>query len=394
MKSVPQQLEAIGPARLQRLLEISETLSSTLDLKQLLEMIIDTATDLTDTASASILLVEPDSGKLYFAATTGEKQPKEEMVVPLEGTIAGWIVDHGEALILDEVPENRRSYPEVDDSTQNMLGVPLVTKQRVIGVLETVNKQNGKLYSRRDVAVLQALASQAAVAIENARLFQQTDLIAEFMHELKTPLMALTAASEILARDELPQKQQELLSMIQQETARLSKLAQDFLELARLESGRTHLTYEPVDLTAILYDVMRLQEPQAASRNITVTVDIPNDLPVVMGDQNRLKQVLLNLTSNAIKYNVDGGAIKIVVRVIDGEVAIEVSDTGVGIAPEFLEHLFERFYRVPDREGFTEGAGLGLSIAKRILLEHGGRIEVRSVVGQGSTFCCYLPSHS
>ena len=128
-----------------------------------------------------------------------------------------------------------------------------------------------------------------------------------------------------------------------------------------------------------------------AKRHINIEVSIPDYLLTISGDYNRLKQVLLNLTSNAIKYNVDYGIVTIDVNVLEKEVGISIGDTGQGIASENLPHLFERFYRVPDSEGFSQGTGLGLSIASRIIEEHGGRIEVSSEVGKGSTFCCYLP---
>jgi signal transduction histidine kinase len=211
------------------------------------------------------------------------------------------------------------------------------------------------------------------------------------MHELKSPLMALTAASELLAREILDEKHQELIEMIQRETMRLSKMAQDFLDLARLESGRVQLSQGPVNLLLLVKDVVGLQEPQAADRGITITTNFPEQLPIITGDYDRLKQVLLNLTNNAIKYNVIQGQIDITIADLDKEVMIAIFDTGPGIARENQAHLFERFYRIPDGEGFTEGTGLGLSISARIMQEHGGRIEVSSARGQGSTFRCYLP---
>ena len=231
----------------------------------------------------------------------------------------------------------------------------------------------------------------AAMAIDNSRLLQQTDLIAEFMHELKTPLMALTAASELLARDLLSEKQLELIEMIQRETMRLSNMAQDFLDLTRLESGRVQFTRKPVDLTEVIRDVVRLQEPQAAVRDISIKFMAETDLPAIMGDYDRLRQVFLNLTSNAIKYNIEHGQVTINACLESEEIVVEIADTGPGIAEENLPHLFERFYRIPDSEGFTKGTGLGLSIAARILQEHGGRIELESALGKGSTFRCHLP---
>lgn len=386
---------SLQESRLQRLLEISATLSSTLDLKQLLNMVIDTVTDLTGAESASILLLDESTGKLYSAASAGPPNSEDGDDVPLEGSIAGWIVRHAEPLILEDLQAGGGPYIELQrpggQEVRNLLGVPLMTKGRVIGALEAVNRIEGSDYTAQDVALLQVLASQAAVAIENARLFQQTDLIAELMHELKTPLMALTAASEILSREDMPPKQREVLAMIQRETARLSRMAQEFLDLARLESGRLSIARDPVDVRVLVNDVVALQETQAAARDITIHTDVPDGLPSVLGDFDRLTQVLLNLTSNAIKYNREGGSIAIKATVTPDTLVIEIADSGPGISSAHLSRLFERFYRVPDGEGFTEGTGLGLPIAKRILESHGGRIEVSSTPGKGSTFYCYLP---
>lgn len=389
-----QQLEVISQERLKLLVEISTILSSTLDLKQLLDMVIDTATNLTKTEYASILLLDPLTGKLHIAATSGAMLV-ENNVVPLDGSMAGWIVREGQPLILDDVIKDGRDYVDIESAgqyiTRNMLGVPMVTKGRVIGALEVINKHGKAIYSQQDTALLQALASQAAVAIENARLFQQTDLISEFMHEFKTPLMALTAASELLSREILDDNQKELINMIQRETLRLSKMAQDFLDLARLESGRVRIKFELVDLSELVRDVVRLQDPQAAAYGITIYFRVAHSVPIIAGDYDRLKQVLLNLTNNAIKYNVEQGRVSIEVKDHNSEVMIAVADTGPGIPEEYQDHLFERFYRIPDKEGFTAGTGLGLSISARILKEHGGRIEVESELGKGSIFRCYLP---
>ena len=125
--------------------------------------------------------------------------------------------------------------------------------------------------------------------------------------------------------------------------------------------------------------------------NIEFKTIIPEDLPSISGDPGKLKRVLVNLVSNAVKYNVDYGEVTVELRAIDGKVVIEVSDNGPGIPEDNIPHLFERFYRVPDEIGFTEGTGLGLTIAHRIIEEHGGRIEVESELGEGSTFRCILP---
>jgi len=393
--SLEKQLDSLGPGPLRKLLDVNMILSSTSDLRQLLDIVIKVAADLVNTEYASLILLDQGTGKLYIGAATDLDLVADGAVFLREDSVAGQIVATEQPLMVNDVAESGRIIPETEDTLHieinNILGVPIKRKGVLIGVLQVINKQDNQDFGERDVALTRTLASMSAVAIENARLFQKTDLISEFVHEFKTPLMALTAAGELLARGKLPKKQHEFIEMIQSETMRLSKMAQDFLDLARLESGRMRVIREPVSIPKLVNDVIRLQRSQAQKRQIEITSDLPSGFPVVFGEYDRLKQVLLNLTSNAIKYNFQGGSVSIGVRNEDQEVIIEITDTGRGIAPENLDHLFERFYRIPDSEGFTQGSGLGLSIASRIIKEHGGRIEVESEPGEGSTFCCYLP---
>jgi signal transduction histidine kinase len=391
---------AISPEHLARLLQISQRLSSTLRLDELLSLVMDVATELTRTETASILLVNRSTGQLHFAAST-RGEVLQDIVVPLDNSIAGWVVRHGRSLILDDVQTDERFYANVDEDlafvTRSMLAVPLVTSQGIIGALEVINKQDDAHYTGQDVALMEALASQSAVAIMNAHLFSQSDLIAEIMHEIKTPLMAISAASELLSRPEIPQeKHADLVAMIKKESNRLSKMTKDFLDFARLESGRMRLARAAVSVPQIIEDVVQLSQAQAAARGIEIVTQLAPDLPTtssqtaVIGDADRLKQVLLNLVSNAIKYNVVDGRITLSARSMANEVQISVADTGPGIEPEDIGHLFERFYRIPGSES-AEGSGLGLSVAQKIVEEHHGRIEVDSVVGQGTTFTIYLP---
>jgi two-component system phosphate regulon sensor histidine kinase PhoR len=203
--------------------------------------------------------------------------------------------------------------------------------------------------------------------------------------------MAMTTASELLSRQSSSEKQQELLEMIRREITRLTKLTRDFLELSRLESGRVHLSPEPVDLARLVHHVISLLEAQAAVRGITLHQDVAPNLPLVSVDPGRLEQVLLNLVSNAIKYNHPNGSVLVCVQLVNNQILVQVSDTGRGIESKSLAHLFERFYRVPDSEGFSEGTGLGLAITQKIVEAHGGRIEVTSQIGKGSVFTCFLP---
>ena len=391
---------AISTEHLARLLQISRRLSSTLRLDELLSLVMEVATELTHTETASILLVDRATGQLHFAASTRGKVLKD-IVVPLDNSIAGWVVRHGRSLILDDVQGDKRFYANVDEDlqfvTRSMLAVPLITGQGTIGALEVINKEDDVPYTGQDVALMEALASQSAVAIMNAHLFSQSDLIAEIMHELKTPLMAISAASELLSRPEVPQeKHGELVGMIKKESNRLSKMTRDFLDFARLESGRLRLEREAVQLPQIIEDVVNISITQASARNIEIVTELAEDLPgsngitAVIGDTDRLKQVLLNLVSNATKYNTENGRITIRATSQADTVQIDIADTGPGISEQDLTHLFERFYRIPGSES-AEGSGLGLSVAQKIVEEHDGRITVASTLGEGTTFTIHLP---
>jgi signal transduction histidine kinase len=385
--------------RFASLLEISTTLSSTLNLPRLLDIILDATVKLTNVYASSILLIDQQTGNLYFEATSNIPRPQIERIeVPLEGSLAGWVVQHGKPRIIQQVKsEAQFTVPAKVDSltelsTESLLAVPLIAKGKVIGVLEVMNKRDQQAFTQEDMETLMAVAGQAAVAIQNARLFQQSDFISEMVHELRTPLMALVALSELLSRPDLPDgKLEELADTIQREAKRLTKMTSNFLELARLESGRVRLKHEPVDLHKIIHQTAAVQEPQAAERGIHIELDTPDSVPLLMGDENRIKQVLLNLTSNAIKYNQPQGRITIAAEAQEGVVQVSVEDTGTGIAPEAVKNLFKRFYRVPDTEGYTTGTGLGLSITQRIVQEMGGRIWLESQLGQGSRFYFTLP---
>lgn len=396
-------------ARYERLMEISRQLNSTLDLGHLLNRIIRAATELTDTEQASILLVDQRTGELRFeAATDMSKGALEAIVVPLEGSLAGWVVLHGDPVLVEDAHNEQRHFVGVDQTvdfnTRNLLAVPMIAHNKVIGVVEAVNKKSSASWSEDDVNTLSTLAAQAAIAIENARLFQQSDFIAEMVHELRTPLAALKASTTLLLRPDLPDpRRKDIITTMQSETDRLSRMTTDFLDLARLESGRARLensVYSILDLIKESVDVVR---HQASERNVQLFIHCDESIKLE-GDRGKIKQVLLNLLTNAIKYNKEQGEIHATVTTPaeDSPTAkesksksrlarIEVRDTGRGMSKESQEHMFEKFYRAADTAGYTTGTGLGLVIAKRIIEAHGGEMGLTSELGVGTTFYFTLP---
>jgi signal transduction histidine kinase len=379
-----------------RVIEISRDLASTLDLDTLLDDIVNAAADITHAEAASILLYDDTARQLYFQVATNIDEPTMRgLVVPLEKSIAGWIVTNRKPVRIEDAHKDERFFSDVEQSigysTKSLLGIPLVTKNKVVGVLEVVNKKRGK-FTDPDESMLTVLGAQAAVAIENARLFQQSDLIQEFVHELRTPLASLSTATYLLLRPEMSREQRDqIVNNIHNETLRLNSLASSFLDLARLESGRVQFRKTRFSAADLMYEVRDVMMSKAQETNIQIKVDVPNDMPLMEADRDKIKQVLLNLVSNAVKYNRPNGSVIITGNFTEAELSMIVQDTGVGIPEESISHLFEKFFRVREHENKATGTGLGLSICKQIIQGHNGRIEVKSKVGVGASFGVHLP---
>jgi signal transduction histidine kinase len=379
-----------------RLIAIARDLASTLDLDVLLNRIVRAAADITEAGAASILLYDDAARQLNFQVTTNlDLQTMRGLVVPLEGSIAGWIVTNREPVRITDAHEDARFYVKIEEATrfptQSMLGVPLITKEKVVGVLEVINKLNDN-FSEADVDLLLVLGAQAAVAIENARLFQQSDLVAEFVHELRTPLASISTATFLLLRPEMSRDQREqMIRNIHDETQRLNTLTSSFLDLARLESGRVQYLLTRFDLSPLLEECRQIMQTKAEEDSITVEIDIPAGYPQVQADRDKFKQVVLNLLSNAIKYNRPNGSV--ILKVLTGERdwTLSIRDTGMGIPEKARPHLFQKFYRVRASENKVTGTGLGLSICKQIVSGHGGSIELESKLGVGTTFIIHMP---
>jgi signal transduction histidine kinase len=388
-------------AHYQRIIEISQQLTSTLDLRSLLRKIISAATELTQTEAASIMLMDQATGALRFEiATNIDPSDMEDIIVSLEDSIAGWIFTHGEPRVIDDVRRESTWSPNVDQTiefqTRSLLGVPMRTHNRVIGVLEALNKIDNVPFSDDDIQTLTILAGQAAIAIENARLFQQSDFIADMVHELRQPLAALKASITLLNRPNLAaEKRDDITGMMHNETERLIRMTTEFLDLARLESGRAKLDMKPFDLHKLLIESIEVVVPQAHEHGIKIHCDRTD--AVVNGDRGKCKQVLLNLLTNAIKYNRENGQVfvetTLVTQAQDLFARVAVRDTGYGISRENQKHMFQKFFRADNTSSFTQGTGIGLTVAKHIIEAHKGQIGLESEEDVGTTFYFTLPIH-
>lgn len=384
-------------ARYERVIEISQQLNSTRDHTALLKRIIAAAMELLDIEAASILLIDPSTGELRFELAANMDENMSSIVVPMEGSIAGWVVTHGEPRVISDVTQEPNFFKAADEAlefqTRNMLAVPLRTHQKVIGALEAVNKRSPDGFNGEDYKILSTLAGQAAIAIENARLFQQSDFMAEMVHELRTPLASLRTSTLLIQREALSTTQQDVVGIMQSETERLIRMTSEFLDLARLESGRMRLEIEVFDVHKLLTECINVVHPQAEDRHISIEATLQPY--IAEGDRGKIKQVILNLLTNAIKYNRENGRIQVSDIISERHdepfVEIAVADSGNGISRDDQKQLFQKFFRVADSAGTVQGTGLGLAIAKYIVEAHHGAIWLESEPGVGSTFYFTLP---
>jgi signal transduction histidine kinase len=382
--------------RYRRLAEVSLDLASTLDLGILLNRIVRIASELCNAEAASILLYDEAKKQLYFESASNLTEPlMRGLSVPLENSIAGQMITNNKPIMISDANNDSRIFTGIAKATniptRSMLAVPMLTKGKPLGVLEAINKIDGQ-FTQEDQDILMALGAQAAVAIQNARLFQQSDFISEMIHELRTPLSSLSTAAHLLMRTNLQDQQHwRMANVVYTETNRLLELANSFLDLARLESGRIQFHPQVFDVRPLLDECVNLVRNQAVEQNLSIQVKISGRIPAFKADRDKIKQVVLNLLSNAIKYNRPSGGIIVSVEAELPNIIIAIHDTGIGMREEDQAHLFEKFFRVKATEGTTPGTGLGLAICKRIIEAHVGRIEVQSQFGVGTTINVILP---
>jgi signal transduction histidine kinase len=383
--------------RLERIIELTRSLNSTLSLHPLLQKIILAARELTRTEASSIMLIDRNTGELRFEAAAGERsQEVASVVVPMDHSVAGWVARHGEPLVINDAHSDPRFYHQIEEQisfeTRSLLAVPMTTKGNVIGVLEVVNKRGEATFSEEDLEILGVLADQAAVAIENAVLFQQSDLVAEIVHEMRTPLTSIVGYAEMIEREDVAEEtRRSFAQTIQREAQRLNQLTCDFLELARLESGRASIAQEKVPLDDVIGEAVNLLRPQAEKKDIALRIELPEDLPPVVGDGRRIHQALVNLIGNAVKYCRTGDRVRVTAEIDENEVILGVLDTGPGIPRNIQDRLFDKFYRAATTKDSVEGTGLGLAITREVVESHGGRIWVESEAGEGAAFHLTLP---
>ncbi|OLC52144.1 MAG: hypothetical protein AUH85_17745 [Chloroflexi bacterium 13_1_40CM_4_68_4] len=388
---------------------------STFDLKPVLESVIGSAARLCGADNGSI--VQAERGLWRMVAFVGPPADTET----LERAYANRTLDRTRGSVTGRVLLEKRtvqiadvtSDPEYEPAyrmlmhVRTVLGVPLMREGEVAGVI-LLRRTRVAPFDEKQIQLVETFANQAAIAIENARLFNQiqeksrelelasrhkSEFLANMSHELRTPLNAINGFSEVLQEQmagPLNDRQVEYVSDILESGKLLLSLINDILDLSKVEAGRMELEPSEFSLFDVLTNALTLVRERAARQHISLGLELQPGLERITADERKVKQIVVNLLSNAVKFTPDGGRVDVVGARRDGALEVSVHDTGIGIAPDERERIFEEFQQAASARG-REGTGLGLTLAKRFVELHGGKIWVESEVGKGSTFRFTLP---
>jgi signal transduction histidine kinase len=399
--------------------EVGQAVSSTLDLETVLTRIAAHAVQLSGADGGTVYEFDESSERFELR---GSHQIEKELIEALRANpieMGGGTVGRAAASRVPiEVPDLQNEMDYTGTRLRPLLrrlgyrslvAVPLLREEKIMGGLSIFRRTPGS-FAPEVVNLLQTFATQSVLAIQNARLFREiedksrqieaanrhkSEFLANMSHELRTPLNAIIGFSEVLGErlfGELNEKQAEYTEDILSSGRHLLSLINEILDLSKVEAGRMELELATFDLPLAIDNARTFVRERATKHGITLDVAVDEHLGDFVGDERKIKQILLNLLSNAVKFTPEGGRIGIEARQADGAVEISVSDTGIGIAPEDQPRIFEEFRQVgSDYAHKGEGTGLGLTLAKKFVELHGGKIWVESEVGKGSKFTFTLP---
>ncbi|HEX5607523.1 MAG TPA: GAF domain-containing protein, partial [Candidatus Binatia bacterium] len=407
-----EELKALG--------DVGQAVSSTLDVQTVLSTIVARAVQLSGTDCGIIYEFDEATKEFHLRASY---QMEEELVKAYRATPLrfgeGATGRAAETRMPTQIAELRE---EQEFATRGMrpilmrlgyrslLAVPLLLEQRIMGALTIYRRRSGD-FAPEIINLLRSFATQSVLAIQNARLFREietksraleaanrhkSEFLANVSHELRTPLNAIIGFSEVLLErlfGELNDKQNEYVDDILSSGRHLLSLINDILDLSKIEAGRMELERATFDLPLAIENALLLVRERASRHNIRLICAIDERLGDFTGDERKVKQILVNLLSNAVKFTPEGGKIRVDAGMGDSAVIISVTDSGIGIAKEDQEVIFEEF---PQASGNyaqkREGTGLGLTLTRRFVEMHGGKIWVESEIGKGSKFTFTLPA--
>ncbi len=410
-------------AQVHALTEISKTLTLPLELPELLEVVLRKIADVIQPADVgAVMLWDQSSGLFRSVAAFGlDAQIFKQIGLRAGESTTGKVYDSGEVCLLSEPDEIAAALADLRPANrvvlarsmgterlpQCILAAPIFVGDQKYGVLVLYTFQGAAQFTERDLPFIHTLADLIGLAIDRARLDAKADairearelerlraeLMATLSHELRMPLTAIRGYTSALLMEDMnwsEEKKKDFLKRADEECENMDVMIKDILDSSIIDVNQLNLEIEPVRLPYLARDVVA--EIQRRVRSHRFIVDIPGEFPIVDADPRWIKQVFRNILDNAIKYSPDGGLIVLRGEIRAADVVISIADQGIGISPEDLIPLFEKFFRVRSAHHYhVSGTGLGLPIARAIIEAHGGRIWVESKVGQGTIVFFSMP---
>jgi PAS domain S-box-containing protein len=400
-------------ANTHRLSEVGAMVASTLDRETVVQKVTDAATELTHAEFGAFFYNVPDDhggSYMLYALSGAPKEAFADFPHPRATGIFAPTFKGGGAVRLDDVTADPRfgknapyhGMPPGHLPVKSYLAVPVKgIGGNVLGGLFFGHSQTGRFTEQHERLAV-GIASWASVALENARLYTEAqeanrvkdDFLAVLSHELRTPLNAIVGYSRMMRGNMLPPDQvTRAIDVLERNARWLTQIVDDVLDVSRIVSGKIRLDVQAVDLAAIVDNAIGTVQPAADAKGVRLQSLIDPRIAPVSGDPDRLQQVVWNLMSNAVKFTPKGGRVQVRLERVNSHIEIVVSDTGVGIAKEFLPHVFDRFRQADSGSTRrTGGLGLGLSIVRHLVEMHGGRVHAASAgEDQGATFTVRLP---
>lgn len=412
-----QQTVAKRASELETVAEVSRTTSTVLNPDELLKTVVNLTKTRFNLYHAHIYLLDENWNTLLLASGAGEiglqmVEAGHTIDINAERSIVARAAREKQPIIINNVLNELGFLPNpLLPETRAEMAIPMVVGENVLGVFD-VQSEHIDAFSKEDANIYSTLASQIAVALQNARLYQEqsatvtqlreldrlkSSFLANMSHELRTPLNSILGFTEVMLEGldgPLTPNMDNDLKLINKNGQHLLHLINDVLDMAKIESGKLNLIMEKFNIQEIFEEVINITSPIANEKKLTLKVDTKSDNDVeVNADRTRIRQVMINLVNNALKFTEKG---KVIIRAVreDNNVLISVKDSGIGIPPEHLEAVFSEFTQVDSSTTRKAGGtGLGLPISRRLIEMHGGRLwaESSGIEGEGSTFFVFMP---